>query len=108
MEKTFGNPFKTEKRDFYTGFIELILVGGITGIATGAIVTIFNVLMHEGEAISKGIYAYVRANPAYIPLLLLALFAGGLLIGVLVNFSLVIRGCGVPQAEGASRGTIKF
>ena len=67
MGKTFGNPFKTEKRDFYTGFIELILVGGITGIATGAIVTIFNVLMHEGEAISKGIYAYVRANPAFIP-----------------------------------------
>lgn len=108
MGKMFGNPFKTEKRDFYTGFIELILVGGITGIATGAIVTIFNVLMHEGEAISKGIYAYVRANPAFIPLLLLALLAGGLLIGVLVNISLVIRGCGVPQAEGASRGTIKF
>ena len=77
MGKTFGNPFKTEKRDFYTGFIELILVGGITGIATGAVVTIFNVLMHEGEVISKGVYAYVRANPAFIPLLLLALLAGG-------------------------------
>ena len=108
MEKKFGNLFKTVKMDYYTWFIELILVGSITGIATGIVVTFFNLFMHEGEHISRNVYAYVRANPVFIPLLLLAVFAGGLILSVLVNISSVIRGCGVPLAEGAARGDVKF
>ena len=107
MQKT------TEKKDLkktniYRIFIELVAVGSVTGVIVGIIVTFFNILVHEGERISRDVYAYVRANPAFIPLLLLALIAGAFLIGVLVNVSSVIRGCGVPQAEGATRGIVRF
>ena len=97
-----------KKSNLYHSFLELVAVGSVTGIMTGLIVTAFNVLVHEGEAISRDLYAYVRANPAFIPLLFLALVFGGFLLGVAVNVSSVIRGCGIPQAEGATRGALPF
>ena len=97
-----------KKTNIYRIFIELVAVGSVTGIVVGVIVTFFNILVHEGEHISRDIYAYVRANPAFIPLLILALAAGAFIIGVLVNVSSVIRGCGVPQAEGATRGIVRL
>ena len=103
----------TEKKDLkktniYRIFIELVAVGSVTGVFVGLIVTFFNILVHEGEHISRNAYAYVRQNPVFIPLLLLALLAGAFIIGVLVNISSIIRGCGVPQAEGATRGMVRF
>ena len=108
MEALTKGKKPNKKSKFYHNFIELIAVGSITGIFAGAIVTFFNILVHEGEHISRNAYAYVRENPAFIPLLLLALFAGAFLIGVAVNISSVIRGCGIPQAEGGTRGIIRF
>lgn len=99
---------KKNKGNLYRSFIELIAVGSLTGIFAGAIVTAFNILVHEGEHISRNFYAYVRANPVFIPLLVLLLGIGAFVIGVLVNISSVIRGCGIPQAEGGSRGIVPF
>lgn len=107
MQKT-NERKELKKTNVYRIFIELVAVGSITGIVVGAIVTLFNILVHEGEHISRDVYAYVRANPAFIPLLFLGLIAGAFVIGVLVNISSVIRGCGVPQAEGATRGVIRL
>ena len=92
--------------DLYRNFIQLVLVGSITGIFAGAIVTFFNILVHEGEHISQDVYAYIRSNPAFIPLLFFALLGGAFLIGVAVNISSVIRGCAIPQTEGATRGIV--
>ena len=101
---------KTKKRkktgDLYRNFIQLVFVGSITGVLAGTIVTFFNILVHEGERISQDVYAYVRQNPGFIPLLLLALLGGSFLIGVAVTISSVIRGCAIPQTEGASRGIV--
>ncbi len=108
MQNLIKEKKPNKKSKFYHNFIELIAVGGITGIAAGTIVTFFNILVHEGEHISRNAYAYVRANPAFIPLLILALIMGAFLIGVAVNVSSVIRGCGIPQAEGGTRGVIRF
>lgn len=92
----------------YRSFIELMLTGCVTGIFAGVIVTMFNILMHEGESISRDIYGYVRANPIFIPLLLISLAAVALALGVAVHISSAIGGCGIPQAEGATRGAIRF
>ena len=102
---------KKKKKKFsnmYKSSLQLIAVGSVTGIFSGAVITFFTILAHEGEEISRNAYAYVRANPAFIPLLLLALLAGAFLISVAVAFSSVIRGCGIPQAEGATRGSIRL
>ena len=108
MQKTMKKKQNKKKGNLYRSFIELVAVGSVTGVAAGAIVTLFNILVHEGEHISRNVYAYVRENPAFIPLLFLALTAGAFLLGVLVNVSSVIRSCGIPQAEGATRGIVRF
>ncbi len=94
------------KKSVYRNFIELVAVGSVTGIFAGVVVTAFTLLVHEGEELSRNAYAYVRANPAFIPLLLAALLAGAFLLGVASNLSSVVRGCGFPQAEGATRGLV--
>ncbi len=100
---------QTKKRaNVYRNFLQLVAVGSVTGIFAGAVVTTFTILIHEGEKISQNAYAYVRANPAFLPLLLAALFFGAFLLGVVVNVSSVVRGCGIPQAEGATRGIVPF
>ncbi len=97
-----------KKNNLYKNFIELVAVGSVTGVSAGAIVTFFNVLAHEGEHISRDVYGYIRQNPAFIPLLFLTLAVGAFLIGVFVNISSVIRGCGIPQVEGATHGVVRF
>lgn len=97
-----------KKGNLYRNILQLIAVGSVTGICAGAVITLFSVLAEGAEAFSRGAYAYVRANPAFIPLLVLALALGAFLLGVAVEISSVIRGCGIPQAEGATRGIVRF
>ena len=107
MKQAIENKKKKNKTgDLYRNFIQLLMVGSITGISAGLVVTVFNILVHEAEEISHHSYAYVRENPEFIPLLLLALLATAFLIGVAVNISTVIKGVGIPQAEGATRGIV--
>ena len=83
--KKFKNNKKHEKTvtagKLYRSFIELMLTGCVTGVFAGVIVTLFNILAHEGESISRDVYAYLRANPLFIPLLLLGLFAVAVALG---------------------------
>ncbi len=106
MQNTKENKGKKKRGNVYRSFLQLIFVGSLTGIFAGVIVTFFNILVHEGEKLSRDAYAYVRSNPAFIPLLLAALLVGAFLLGTAMNISSVIRGCGIPQAEGATRGAI--
>ena len=92
----------------YRSFIELMLTGCVTGVCAGVIVTLFNMLVHDGEHISRNIYASVRANPLLIPLLFAGLFVVAFVLGTAVQLSSAIGGCGIPQAEGATRGSVRF
>ncbi|MDE6676362.1 MAG: chloride channel protein, partial [Clostridia bacterium] len=47
-------------------------------------------------------------NPAFIPLLFLALAVGAIVIGGVLKFIPMIRGSGIPQTEGATRGLIRY
>ncbi len=106
MRKSIKKQQNKKRGNLYRNFLELVTVGSVTGLFAGAVVTLFNILVHEGEHISRNAYAYVRANPTFIPLLLLALIFGAFLLSVAVNISSVVRGCGIPQAEGATRGIV--
>lgn len=94
--------------NLYRNMVQLVAVGGVTGICAGAVVTLFNILAEKGEEISRNAYAFVRSNPAFIPLLFVVLALGAFLLGVAVQISSVCRGCGIPQAEGAIHGTVRF
>ena len=99
---------KKKSGKLYANMIQLILVGSITGIFVGVVVTFFALFAEKGEEFSQNAYAYVRNNPAFIPLLICALFAGAFLLGVALRISTIAKGAGIPQAEGATRGIVRF
>lgn len=104
---------KTQKKENikgkrYQNFIELILVGSVTGVFAGAVVTLYNICSKFGEEFSRDAYAVIRANPAFIPLLFLVLILGAFLLTAAVYFVPMARGSGLPQVEGATRGILRF
>ena len=90
--------WKRFRDTIYRNALQLILVGSVTGVFSGAVVTFFNIIAEKGEEFSQGAYAFVRNNLALVPLLFLVLFLGAFLIGVAVRISEEIRGCGIPSA----------
>lgn len=97
-----------KKKSVYENAIELFAVGSVTGVFVGAVVTLYNLCAQQGEAISRDLYAFVRANPAFLPLLFLTLALGAFLLSVAIYLVPMIRGSGIPQTEGATRGVLRF
>ena len=112
MRKTIKKRHEKKNGNLYRNILQLVAVGSVTGVFAGGIVTLFNVLAVKGEEFSHGVYAFVKTNPAFIPafipLLLLALLLGGFMLGVAGEISSIVRGCGIPQAEGATRGVVRM
>lgn len=102
------NNKQSEKKSLYKNALELITVGSVTGVFAGAVVTLYNLCTKQGEALSRGAYAFVRTNPGFIPLLFLALTLGAFLLSVAVYFVPMVKGSGIPQTEGATRGLLRF
>ena len=88
--------------------VNLIALSILTGLFAGAVVTIYNILTGIGEEKSVELYRLILKNPAFIPLLFTGLAAGAFVIGTATHFIPMIRGSGVPQAEGAARGILHF
>ncbi len=88
--------------------LNLLILSIITGIFAGVVVTFYNICVSYGEQYSVEIYAAFLNSPALIPLLFLWLAAGAVIIGTMVKFIPMIRGSGIPQIEGAARGTLAF
>lgn len=95
------------KRRAGTG-LQIVLVGALTGVFAGVIVTLYNLLATLAEEFSRGYYGFFRENPGFIPLLFLALLLGSVVIGGVLRLLPVIRGSGIPQTEGAMRGLMRF
>ena len=96
------------KKNVYQNAVQLVLVGGLTGVLAGAAVTLYNLLAKYGETFSQDIYAVVRENPLFLPLLFAVLILGAFFLTVAVYFVPMVRGSGIPQVEGATRGSLCF
>ena len=92
----------------YRNAVQLVAVGAVTGIFAGAVVTLYNLFASSGEEISRDIYAYIRQDPVFIPLLFVVLALGAFLLSAAVRLVPMIKGSGIPQTEGATRGIIRF
>lgn len=90
------------------GSVQIVLVGGLTGLFAGVVVTLYNLLASMTEEFASGYYGFFRDNPAFVPLLFLALALGSVVIGGILKFMPLIRGSGIPQTEGATRGLIHY
>ena len=88
--------------------LQLMAVGICTGLFAGVVVTFYNIAANFITSYSKDLYRGILANPQFIPLLFLVLAISGFAVAVLVHFIPMIRGSGIPQTEGASRGLLNF
>ncbi len=80
----------------------------VTGLLTGLLIFGFRVASGAVVGFSASVYAFVRENPAYLPLLIL----GAVLIGFFSTFILKnaknCRGGGIPTSVALLRGLIEF
>lgn len=105
--KANGYLVRTVRRLRSYGF-NLLLLSVLTGLFAGVVVTLYNICTSYGEQVAEHAYALLIANPAFIPLLFVVLFAGAILIGTLTKFVPMVKGSGIPQTEGAARGLFKI
>ncbi len=87
---------------------QIVAVGALTGLFAGTVITCFTALCTLAEEFADGYYGFFRDNPAFIPLLFLALVAGSVVVGGIMRFLPSVKGSGIPQTEGATRGLFRF
>lgn len=97
-------------QSFYRKGLQLMAVGICTGLFAGVVVTFYNIAADFLTHYSKDLYRGILAHPGFIPLLFAVLTISAFAIATLVHFVPMIRGSGIPQTEGASRGlmTVKW
>ena len=84
------------------------LLSGVAGIFTGIVIFLFKAVSTYVISFSGDVYAFVRENPAYLPVLI----GGALLIGLAAALLLHIepnsKGGGIPTAVCIVRGLFEF
>lgn len=90
----------------YRKGLQLMAVGICTGMLVGVVVTFYNIAADFLTHYSKDLYRGILAQPQFIPLLFVVLALSAFAIAVLTHFVPMIRGSGIPQTEGASRGLL--
>ena len=88
--------------------IPCLLFSVITGMLTGGLIFLFKLAASKIISVSEGIYAYVRSNHAYLPLLLAGIAAIAALSTLLLKLSPNCRGGGIPTSIAIVRGLISF
>ena len=86
--------------------LPLFVFPAIVGILTGVLVFIFKITSSHVMHKSKEIYAFVRENPKYLPLLIIGVVLVGALSALLLSYAKECRGGGIPTAVASIRGLI--
>ncbi|MBQ2735618.1 MAG: chloride channel protein [Clostridia bacterium] len=85
-----------------------LVFSAITGVLTGVLIFLFKLASSHVIALSSNLYALVRQNPTYIPLLVLGAAALGLLAALILRAAPNCRGGGIPTSIALLRGLIEF
>lgn len=108
MERLSHRRYRAFKHKLKNIVIPVLAYGGVAGIFVGFVVSLFNLAANKISEYSSQIYAYVRDNPLFIPLLFAGLIALALLMALLHKYIPEVRGSGIPQTEGVLRGLLTF
>ena len=85
-----------------------LLFSAVTGILTGILIFGFKYASARVLELSGMVYGFVRANPAYLPLLLLGAVTVASVAWLLLRTSPYCRGGGIPTVVAILRGLISF
>lgn len=102
--------FMTKKQfiaAMYKKGVFVALIGILTGLTAGVVVTFFALAAELLAERSLDIYEMIRLHPAYIPLLFAVLAMGAFMVSTLTYLLPALSSNGVPQTEGLSRGLIR-
>ena len=99
MRKDIGTRLRDKLLPY---FVFPIAVGVVTGILIFIFKVVSSFVIHKSESI----YAFVRENPIYLPLLLFGTALIGLLAGVFLKYAKECRGGGIPTAVATIRGIL--
>ena len=80
----------------------------VAGILTGCAIVLFKFVTSHVIHFSEWIYATVRANPVYLPLLLVGAAFIGILVAAILKYEPSCQGGGIPTSIGILRGLITF
>ena len=83
-----------------------LTLASVIGALTGVAIFIFRIVATAVIGYSERIYAFVRADARYLPLLLLGAAALGLISALMLKLARDCRGGGIPTAVAAIRGLV--
>ena len=79
-----------------------------TGIFSALFIALFKWAATRVISLSEHIYAMVRANPKYLPLIIIGFALVGLISSFILSYSHSCRGGGIPTSIAAIRGFTSF
>lgn len=87
-------------------FAPYILLSMLVGVLTGVLIFCFKIASSFVIHSSERMYAFVRQNPVYIPLLIGGAVAIGVIASLILKYARECRGGGIPTAVASIRGLI--
>jgi len=100
---------KTQRYIYIKNFLfPCLFFSAMAGAGTGALIFLFKLCASYVISLSSVLYAAVREEPRYIPLLLLAAAVLGLGAAALTHFIPDCRGGGIPTSVALLRGLVTF
>ena len=85
--------------------LPLLLFSVVTGVFTGVVIYAFKLASSAVIELSGNIYAYVRATPSLIPVLIVGAAVIGLVAAIILCIDPDCRGGGIPTAIATLQGT---
>ena len=89
-------------------FLPCTIFSIVAGVMSTVLITAFQLAADWMVQLSASIYAAVRANPKWLPFLLLGSATVGLLSSLILSRSKSCRGGGIPTSVAAIQGIIHF
>lgn len=91
-------------KDHIRKFLPCVLLSILTGLFTGGLIFLFKIASGEVMHLAAKGYAFVRENPIWLPVLILAVAVLGLLASLILKHAKECRGGGIPTAVVSIRG----